>query len=132
MTDALALPLAFSLGPMEMAVVAVIALLLFGKDLPNVAKEWARTFNEFRRHLNSVKSELNEAIYAEPERPKLQYHPDFHNRDPLPEAIPAEGKGDLERTAAAPSESAETAATISSNGDARTEDAEPAQTIPSD
>jgi sec-independent protein translocase protein TatA len=117
---------------MEMAVVAVIALLLFGKDLPNVAKEWARTFNEFRRHLNSVKSELNEAIYAEPDRPKLQYHPEFHNRDPLPESIPAEGKGDLDRTATASSGSAEAAATSSTNGEAHADDAEPAAPIPSD
>jgi Sec-independent protein translocase protein TatA len=127
-----ALPLAFSLGPMEMAVVAVIALLLFGKDLPNVAKEWARTFNEFRRHLNSVKSELNEAIYAEPERPKLQYHPEFHNRDPLPESIPAEGKGDLDRTATASSGSAEAAATNLTNGAAHADDAEPTVPVPSD
>jgi sec-independent protein translocase protein TatA len=117
---------------MEMAVVAVIALLLFGKDLPNVAKELARTFNEFRRHLNSVKSELNEAIYAEPDRPKLQDHPEFHNRDPLPESIPAEGKGDLDRTATASSGSAEAAATSSTNGEAHADDAEPAAPIPSD
>jgi sec-independent protein translocase protein TatA len=130
MTAVPALPLAFSLGPMEMAVVAVIALLLFGKDLPNVAKEWARTFNEFRRHLNSVKSEINEAIYAEPERPKLQYHPEFHNRDPLPEAIAAEGNGDLDRTAA--SGSAEAAATDSSNGVAHADDEKPARPVPSD
>jgi sec-independent protein translocase protein TatA len=133
MTAAPALPLAFSLGPMEMAVVAIIALLLFGKDLPNVAKEWARTFNEFRRHLNSVKSELNEAIYAEPERPKLQYHPEFHNRDPLPEPILAEGKGDLAPTAVAgASGSAEAAATDFSNDEVPIDATEPARPVPSD
>lgn len=83
---------------MEMFIGAIVALLLFGKDLPNVAREWGRHFMEFRRHLNGIKSELNEAIYAEPERPKLQYHPEFHNRDPLPEAIPAEDAGDLSAT----------------------------------
>ena len=65
-----------------MLLVAVIALLLFGKDLPNVAREWGKAFNEFRRHLNGIESELNDAIYAEPERPKLQYHPEFHEARP--------------------------------------------------
>ncbi len=86
------------LGAPEMMFVAMIALLLFGKDLPDVVREWGKTFNEFRRHLNTVKSELNEAIYAEPERPKLQYHPEFHSRDPLQQEIPAEGTGDLSAT----------------------------------
>ena len=90
----------FGMGPTEMIAVAVIALLVFGKDLPNVARDWGKTFNEFRRHLNGVKSELNDAIYAEPERPKLQYHPQFQERDPLPAAIPADGGGDLAATAA--------------------------------
>jgi sec-independent protein translocase protein TatA len=76
-------PLGFigSLGPMEMMFVVALALLVFGKDLPQVAREWGRAFNEFRRHLNSVRSELNDAIYAEPERPRLQYHPEFHKRE---------------------------------------------------
>lgn len=76
-------PLAFfgPLGPMEMLVVVAIALLVFGKDLPDVAKQWGKTFNEFRRHLNSVRSDLNDAIYAEPERPRLQHHPEFHRRE---------------------------------------------------
>jgi Sec-independent protein translocase protein TatA len=95
-------PLAF-LGPLggtEMLMVAVIALLVFGKDLPHVAREWAKHFAEFRRHVNGIKSELTDAIYAaEIERPRLQYHQEFHNRDPLPEAIPAEANGDLSATA---------------------------------
>jgi TatA/E family protein of Tat protein translocase len=82
-------------GPGEMLFVAVIALLLFGKDLPEVARQWGKTFNEFRRHLNGMRSELNDIIYSEPQRPKLQYHPEFQKRDPLPEPIPAEGAGDL-------------------------------------
>jgi sec-independent protein translocase protein TatA len=89
----------FGMGPPEMLAVAIIALLLFGKDLPNVAREWGKHLAEFRRYLNGVKSELNEVIYAEPERPKLQYHPEFQKRDPLPEPIAAEGNGDLHATA---------------------------------
>jgi sec-independent protein translocase protein TatA len=71
----------FGMGPMEMVVVVAIALLVFGKDLPNVAKEWGKHFNEFRRHLNGIKSELNDAIYAEPERPRLQHYPEYQKRE---------------------------------------------------
>lgn len=114
------------LGAPEMMFVAMIALLLFGKDLPNVVREWGKTFNEFRRHLNTVKSELNEAIYAEPERPKLQYHPEFHSRDPLQEEIPAEGAGDLSASGVATT-NGETGA----NGEAAT-DVGAARPLPSD
>jgi Sec-independent protein translocase protein TatA len=90
------MPLAFfSPSPSEMMLVAIIALLLFGKDLPEVARQWGKVFSEFRRHVSGIRNELNDAIYAEPDRPRLQYHPEFQKRDPLPEAIPAEGNGDL-------------------------------------
>jgi Sec-independent protein translocase protein TatA len=115
------------LGAPEMMFVAMIALLLFGKDLPNVVREWGKTFNEFRRHLNSVKSELNEAIYAEPERPKLQYHSEFHSRDPLQQEIPAEGAGDLSASNGAAAASGETGAI----GEAAAE-ADAARPLPSD
>lgn len=98
-TSTLQLAFLGPLGGAEMLMVAIIALLVFGKDLPHVAREWAKHFAEFRRHVNGIKSELSDAIYAEPERPRLQYHPEFHNRDPLPEAIPAETNGDLSATA---------------------------------
>jgi Sec-independent protein translocase protein TatA len=117
-------------GPQEMLILAVIALLVFGKDLPHVLREWGKTFNEFRRHLNSVRSELNDAIYAEPERPKLQYHPEFHSRDPLPEQIPAEGGGDLTAGNGAVSAAQGNAAT-NVDPTSAAED-EPAPLIPSD
>lgn len=79
------LPLAFfNLGFSEMLVVAVIALLLYGSDLPEVARTWGKAYQEFRKHLNGIRSELNDAIYAEPESPRrLQYYPEFH-RDAAP------------------------------------------------
>ena len=49
------LPLAFfTPGPSEMLLVAVIALLVFGKDLPSVAKQWGKAFQEFRRVLLKI------------------------------------------------------------------------------
>jgi Sec-independent protein translocase protein TatA len=44
------LPLAFwSPGPGEMLVIGIVALLLYGGELPRVAKSWGKTLAEFRR-----------------------------------------------------------------------------------
>lgn len=77
----MSLPLAFlNLGFGEMALLAVIALLLYGSDLPEVAKAWGKTYQEFRRHLNGFRNDLNDVIYSENDSPrKLQYYPEFQN-----------------------------------------------------
>jgi Sec-independent protein translocase protein TatA len=63
-----------------MLVVAMIAILLFGSELPNVARTWGKHVAEFRRHLSGIRDELNSAIYAEPDPAprQLQRHPEFH------------------------------------------------------
>lgn len=74
-------PLAFwTPGPTEMLLIGVIALLLYGGRLPEVAREWGKTFNEFRRSLNSVRDDFNDALYSEPEASnRLEYHPTFRD-----------------------------------------------------
>ena len=70
----------WSPGPSEMLLLALVALLLYGGDLPEVARSWAKTFNEFRRNLMGIQNEINSAIYAEPEPTRrLQYYPEFHH-----------------------------------------------------
>jgi Sec-independent protein translocase protein TatA len=76
------LPIASFLAPSfaELALVGIIALLLYGSDLPNVLRSWGKTYNELRRNLNGIRNDLNDAIYAEPESPrKLQYYPEFQH-----------------------------------------------------
>jgi len=62
----------WSPGPLEMLLLATVALLLYGGDLPNVARSWGKSFSEFRRGLSGIQNELNDVIYGEPER--LEYH----------------------------------------------------------
>ncbi len=62
----------WSPGPAEMLVLAVVALLLYGGNLPEVARSWGKTFAEFRRGLSGFQNELNEVIYSEPDQ--LPYH----------------------------------------------------------
>jgi len=80
MIAACPLPLGSFLSPSfgELVLIGIIALLLYGSDLPQVIRGWGKTYSEFRRHLNGIRSDLNDAIYAEPDSPrKLQYYPEF-------------------------------------------------------
>jgi len=48
-------------GPMEMLVIGVIALLLFGKRLPEVARNVGSSMNEFKKGLRHVQDDINSA-----------------------------------------------------------------------
>jgi sec-independent protein translocase protein TatA len=52
-----------SLGPAEILVVLVIALLVFGPNkMPDIAKQVGRGFREFRRVQQHLKSELRDVV----------------------------------------------------------------------
>ena len=52
-----------SLGPAEILVVLVIALLVFGPDkMPEIAKQVGKGFREFRRVQQHLKSELRDVV----------------------------------------------------------------------
>ncbi len=58
----------FGLGPMEIGVILLLAVLLFGNRLPKVARSVGSTFVEFKKGLsgvteqvNDVKAEVNDA-----------------------------------------------------------------------
>ena len=69
----------WSPGHWEMLLLAVVALLLYGGDLPKVARSWGKTLSEFRRSLSGIQSEINEVIYDQPER--LEYRDDSYSDD---------------------------------------------------
>jgi sec-independent protein translocase protein TatA len=72
--DSFALVAFLTPGPGEMLLLALVALLLYGGDLPEVARSWGKTFAELRRNFSHIQRDLNESIYSEPER-RLEYHP---------------------------------------------------------
>lgn len=43
----------------EMALIAILAVLLFGKQLPEVSRSFGRTLRDIKKALDSVKSEVN-------------------------------------------------------------------------
>jgi sec-independent protein translocase protein TatA len=62
------------LGPMEMVIIGVIAILLFGNRLPEVAKSIGKGFNEFKKGMHGIEDEVNTAsrpstsTYSRPSR----------------------------------------------------------------
>jgi sec-independent protein translocase protein TatA len=55
---------AFMPGPGDMLIVAVVAVMLFGKDLPKVARQAGRALSELKKGMSGLQSELNSAIYS--------------------------------------------------------------------
>jgi sec-independent protein translocase protein TatA len=61
----------FGFGPQEMLIVGVIAVLLFGKKLPEVGRSLGKSLIEFKKGLNDIKSEMDAAVYAEPSKSRV-------------------------------------------------------------
>ncbi|MFN3148895.1 twin-arginine translocase TatA/TatE family subunit [Bremerella sp.] len=49
------------MGMQEMAIIGVIAILLFGKNLPGVAKTFGKYYGDFKRGLSDIQSEFHNA-----------------------------------------------------------------------
>lgn len=47
-------------GPMELAIIAIIAVLLFGSKLPKVARQIGSAIPEFKRGLKGFQEEVDE------------------------------------------------------------------------
>jgi len=51
----------FSPGPMELAIVLIIGLLLFGKRLPEIARNMGRGVVEFKRGVRNIEDDIEYA-----------------------------------------------------------------------
>jgi sec-independent protein translocase protein TatA len=56
----------FNLGPWELAIVGIVAILLFGQRLPEVMRSLGKSYNEFRKGLSDIQSSINYADYNTP------------------------------------------------------------------
>jgi TatA/E family protein of Tat protein translocase len=54
-----------SVGWPEMLVILVIALLIFGKRLPEVARSLGRSLNEFKKGMNETKDDIDKKMSSE-------------------------------------------------------------------
>jgi sec-independent protein translocase protein TatA len=55
---------AFMPGPGDMVIIAVVAVLLFGKNLPQVARQAGHALAELKKGMSGLQSEFNSAIYS--------------------------------------------------------------------
>ncbi len=63
--------LAWVPGPMELVIIAGIALLLFGRRLPEVAKSMGKSIVEFKKGLKDVKDDIDTASTSDDDRKAL-------------------------------------------------------------
>lgn len=62
----------FGVSPTEMVVLMLVALLVYGGELPKVARSWGKSLAEFKRGLSNIQNEFNNVMYDEPRR--IPYH----------------------------------------------------------
>jgi sec-independent protein translocase protein TatA len=62
----------FGVSPTEMAVLMLVALLVYGGELPKVARSWGKSLAEFKRGLSNIQNEFNNVMYDESRR--IPYH----------------------------------------------------------
>ena len=53
----------FGLGVFELLIVGLIAVLLFGERLPEVAKSMGNSYNQFRKGLSEIQREMDRATH---------------------------------------------------------------------
>jgi sec-independent protein translocase protein TatA len=65
------LPFAFlpSIGGMEMVIVAVVCLLIFGNRLPSVMRSLGKSVTEFKKGVAGIEEDLDQAVTAEKKGP---------------------------------------------------------------
>ena len=59
----------FNMGPQELVIIGGLAVLLFGKNLPDVAKKLGHTYSQFRKGLSDMQAQLQmdeDSISASP------------------------------------------------------------------
>ncbi|PYE53388.1 Sec-independent protein translocase subunit TatA/TatB [Deinococcus yavapaiensis] len=66
----------FGLGPMEIIVILVVALVIFGpKKLPELGKSLGQGIREFRRGTSGLKEELESSFKDEPVHEPVRTQP---------------------------------------------------------
>lgn len=56
----------FGMGPQELLIVGVVAILIFGKKLPEVARSLGASYREFRSGLQEIQNQFHRMDYDTP------------------------------------------------------------------
>lgn len=76
----------FGLSMQELVIIGIVAVLLFGKKLPEVARSVGKSYSQFRKGLTDMQGEFHRAMNTpdEPARKKQsaqRYEDDYYDRD---------------------------------------------------
>lgn len=78
-------------GTTELIVIAVIALLIFGRRLPDVARSVGKSIVEFKKGIRDVKDDINVQTRLESTASsKLEHKPEPQSDAPTPPEPPKE------------------------------------------
>lgn len=79
----------FGLSPMELAVVGVVAVLLFGNKLPTVARSLGKSVTDFKKGMAGLEEEFKGGGSSSSSRPKVsQYYDDERDDATAPKFEP--------------------------------------------
>lgn len=74
----------FGLSFQELFIVAIVAILLFGKNLPDVAKKFGGMYRDFRKSLDDLRSQVDftDTFNSAPSKPRpRKTYSDFDDYD---------------------------------------------------
>jgi sec-independent protein translocase protein TatA len=74
----------FGLGFQELLIVGVVAILLFGKNLPDVARKFGGVYRDFRKSLDDLRSQVDftDTFNSAPTKPRqVRRHSDYDDYD---------------------------------------------------
>ncbi len=57
------------MGPTELVIVGIVAVLLFGSKLPEVARSLGSSYRQFREGLSELQSQVQFDVYSPPPAP---------------------------------------------------------------
>jgi sec-independent protein translocase protein TatA len=69
----------FGLSMQELVLIGILAVLLFGKKLPEVAKTVGKTYNQFRKGLNDMQGDFHRAMHTPDEPVRKTRKPDRYD-----------------------------------------------------
>lgn len=71
----------FGIGPTEMLIVGIIAVILFGNRLPSVARSLGKSMTEFKKGMREFENEMHSSIYSDPPK-NASYNERIEHRQP--------------------------------------------------
>lgn len=89
-----------ALSPWHLLFIGIVAIVLFGNRLPEVARSLGRSVNEFKRGLKEVKEDFDEAARDDPPpRERLDSPPKNEEVGRIDHKEPSEASADVKEPA---------------------------------